>query len=144
MLQVAGRRATRFSTSAYCLLVLPASRLRPVPSMSTIFQRIIDREIPADIVYEDDRCLAFRDIDPKAPAHVLVIPKKPIVSVAAAEDQDQELLGHLLCVVRDVARQLKLDGGYRVVANIGPDGGQSVDHLHFHLLGGRPMKWPPG
>ena len=112
--------------------------------MSTIFQRIIDREFPADIVYEDDRCLAFRDIDAKAPTHVLVIPKKAITSLAAADDEDKELLGHLLCVVRDVAKKLNLDAGYRVVANCGQDGGQSVDHLHFHLLGGRQMKWPPG
>ena len=112
---------------------------------TTIFDKIIAREIPADIVYEDDDCLAFRDIQPQAPVHVLVIPKKRIVNVAAFSDSDQALAGRLLLAVRDVASQLGLtEGGYRVVANCGRDGGQSVDHLHFHILGGRPMKWPPG
>jgi histidine triad (HIT) family protein len=110
----------------------------------TIFQKIIDRAIPADIVHEDDHCLAFRDIDPQAPVHVLVIPKKAIVSCATMDDEDQSLVGHLLLVVRNLARELGLEHGYRVVCNSGPDGGQSVPHLHFHLLGGRPMKWPPG
>ena len=110
----------------------------------TIFQRIIDHEIPADIVYEDDRCLAFRDISPQAPTHVLVIPKKPIVSLAHAEDADAELLGHLLIVARKVAEQEGLTNGFRAVMNSGPDGGQSVDHLHIHVLGGRRLTWPPG
>ncbi len=111
----------------------------------TIFQKIIDREIPADIVYEDDRALAFRDISPKAPVHVLVIPKKPIRSIAAAGEDDRDLLGHLLLVARDVARAEGLaENGYRVVTNIGRDGGQSVDHLHLHVLGGRGLSWPPG
>ncbi|HHO53001.1 MAG TPA: histidine triad nucleotide-binding protein [Deltaproteobacteria bacterium] len=111
----------------------------------TIFQKIIDREIPADIVYEDDLALAFRDVDPQAPVHVLVIPKKPLVNVAGASEEDRSLLGHLLLVVRDVARQEGLvEGGYRVVTNNGTDGGQSVDHLHLHVLGGRQMTWPPG
>jgi histidine triad (HIT) family protein len=110
----------------------------------TIFQRIIDREIPANIVYEDDQCLAFRDIAPQAPTHVLVIPKKPITGVAAVTEADGPLLAHLLLVAGKLARELKLDGGYRVVINQGPDGGQSVDHLHLHLLGGRSMAWPPG
>jgi histidine triad (HIT) family protein len=110
----------------------------------TIFQRIIDKEIPAKIIFEDDRCLAFHDIAAQAPVHVLVIPKRPIVSVATLEDDDVDLMGHMLLVIRDLARQLKLDQGYRVVVNCGPDGGQSVDHLHFHLLGGRKMAWPPG
>jgi histidine triad (HIT) family protein len=109
-----------------------------------IFQRIIDREIPADIVYEDDKCLAFRDVSPQAPLHVLVVPKQPIASLADASDGDEAILGYLLLVVRKLARQFQLDGGYRVVTNCGPDGGQSVDHLHLHLLGGRQMKWPPG
>jgi histidine triad (HIT) family protein len=113
-------------------------------SQKTIFQRIIDREIPANIVFEDDRCLAFHDVAPQAPTHVLVIPKKAIQSVAAIEDQQAELIAHLWMVIRDLARQLKLDKGYRVVVNCGRDGGQSVDHLHFHLLGGRQMTWPPG
>lgn len=110
----------------------------------TIFQRIIDREIPADIVYEDDRCLAFRDISPQAPTHVLVIPKRAIASLNDLEPGDAELAGHLLLVIRDLANKLGLEGGYRVVANCGPDAGQSVDHLHFHLLGGRALAWPPG
>ena len=111
----------------------------------TIFQRIIDREIPADIVYEDDRCLAFRDVKPQAPTHVLVIPKKQIASVDAIADNDGEILAHLWKVIRDLARQLQLDKrGYRVVVNCGPDAGQTVDHIHFHLLGGRELGWPPG
>ncbi|MBI1345565.1 HIT domain-containing protein [bacterium] len=110
----------------------------------TIFQRIIDREIPAEIVYEDERCLAFRDITPQAPTHVLVIPKQLIPSLADATDADSELLGHLLTAARKVAVQLGLTNGYRTVLNCGRDGGQSVDHLHIHVLGGRPMSWPPG
>ena len=113
-------------------------------SQKNIFQRIIDREIPANIVFEDDRCLAFHDVAPQAPTHVLVIPKQPIASVAALEDQQADLIAHLLFVIRDLARQLQLEKGYRVVVNCGRDGGQSVDHLHFHLLGGRQMTWPPG
>jgi histidine triad (HIT) family protein len=109
-----------------------------------IFQRIIDKEIPAKIVYEDGHCLAFHDVAPQAPTHVLVIPKKPIVSLAAVADDDAELISHLWLVVRDLAKQLKLDRGYRVVVNCGRDGGQSVDHLHLHLMGGRPLAWPPG
>ena len=112
---------------------------------ATIFKRIIDREIPADIVYEDDDCLAFRDVSPQAPTHVLVIPKKEIASIDALADDDAALVGRLWVVIRNLARSLGVDqGGYRVVVNTGADGGQSVDHLHFHLLGGRPMAWPPG
>ena len=110
----------------------------------TIFQRIIDKEIPAKIVFEDDQCLAFHDIAGQAPTHVLVIPKRPIESVAALADEDADLVARIWLVIRDLAKQLKLDGGYRVVVNCGRDGGQSVDHLHFHLLGGRQMSWPPG
>ncbi len=110
----------------------------------TIFQKIIDREIPADIVFEDDRCLAFRDVSPQAPTHVLLIPKQAIPSLDAVSDDDAQLMGHLWQVIRDLARQLELGGGYRVVVNCGADGGQTVDHLHFHLLGGRAMTWPPG
>ncbi|HEV3003808.1 MAG TPA: histidine triad nucleotide-binding protein [Pirellulales bacterium] len=113
-------------------------------STKTIFQRIIDREIPADILHEDDLCLALVDINPQAPTHVLVVPKRPVPSLAELTDVDGELAGHLLLVARKLARDLKLDGGYRVVVNCGPDGGQSVDHLHLHLLGGRAMAWPPG
>lgn len=113
-------------------------------STKTIFRRIIDREIPANIVYEDDRCLAFRDIAPQAPVHILIIPKQEIRSVATLADHDRDLAGHLLLVARDIAAQEGLESGYRIVTNIGPDGGQSVDHLHLHLLGGRALHWPPG
>jgi histidine triad (HIT) family protein len=110
----------------------------------TIFKRIIDKEIPADVVYEDDRCLAFRDINPQAPVHFLVIPRKEITSLAAAGADDAALLGHLLTVARQLAPQMGLAQGYRVVINSGRDGGQTVDHLHLHVLGGRRMEWPPG
>jgi histidine triad (HIT) family protein len=113
-------------------------------SEKTIFQRIIDKEIPAKIVHEDEWCLAFHDVKPQAPVHVLVIPKKALVNVGQLTAADQSLAGHLLLVVKKVAEQLGLQGGYRVVANCGPDGGQSVDHLHLHVLGGRQMGWPPG
>ncbi len=110
----------------------------------TIFKKIIDKEIPADIVYEDDLCLAFRDVAPKAPTHVLVIPKKEIARLSDLEEEDRELAGHLLMVINQVAAELGLDNGFRVVVNCGDEGGQEVPHLHFHLLGGRQMKWPPG
>jgi histidine triad (HIT) family protein len=110
----------------------------------TIFGKIIRREIPADVVYEDDLCLAFKDITPQAPVHVLVIPKKPIAKLADAESQDHALMGHLLLTVKRVAEQLGLEKGYRVVINTGEDGGQTVYHMHLHLLGGRKMNWPPG
>ena len=110
----------------------------------TIFKRIIDGELKANLVYEDERCLAFHDINPQAPVHVLVIPKAEIPNLDGAEERDAALLGHLLLVVQKIARQLGLDHGYRVVTNCGPHGGQSVDHLHLHLLGGRQLLWPPG
>jgi len=110
----------------------------------TIFKRIIDREIPADIVYEDEFCLAFRDVSPKAPVHVLLIPKKDIPSVGDLQEADQLLAGHLLLVAGRLAQQLELNNGYRLVVNCGPDAGQAVNHLHIHLLGGRPLGWPPG
>ena len=110
----------------------------------TIFQRIIDKEVPARIVYEDDLCLAFHDVNAQAPVHVLVIPKKPVRSVAELSPEDQALAGHLLLVCRRIAADLQLDGGYRIVANCGPDAGQTVDHLHLHVLGGRTLSWPPG
>lgn len=110
----------------------------------TIFQKIINRQIPADIVYEDDQCLAFRDIAPQSPTHVLVVPKRAITSVDAISDADADLIAHLWIVIRDLARKLGVSNGYRVVVNNGAEAGQSVDHLHFHLLGGRPMRWPPG
>jgi len=110
----------------------------------TIFSKIISREIPATILYEDDQCLAFRDIAPQAPVHFLVIPKQPLVSLAESTHQQRDLLGHLLVVAAAVAKQEGLSGGYRVVTNIGSDGGQSVPHLHLHVLGGRRLLWPPG
>lgn len=111
----------------------------------TIFAKIIARETPAEIVHEDDLCLAFRDIAPQAPVHVLVIPKKPIASVDQLAAEDAPLLGHLWLTIRDVARAEGLaEPGYRVVVNAGGEGGQTVNHLHFHVLGGRPMQWPPG
>lgn len=110
----------------------------------TIFQKIIDREIPADIVFEDDTVLAFRDINPAAPVHVLVIPKKPIERIEHVEPDDEALLGHMMWVATEVARREGLDGGYRLVLNNGQDGGQSVFHIHLHVLGGRALAWPPG
>lgn len=111
----------------------------------TLFEKIIAREIPADVVYEDDRVLAFRDIQPKAPVHILIIPKKPIPRIAAAAEADKDLLGHLLLQARSVAEKLGLsETGYRLVINNGLDGGESVPHLHCHLLGGRALGWPPG
>jgi histidine triad (HIT) family protein len=113
--------------------------------MSTIFSKIIAREIPARIAYEDDRCLAFHDVNPQAPVHFLVIPKKEIPRLAAATVADEALLGHLIQVAQTVAKQEGLhDTGFRLVINNGPDGGETVAHLHVHVLGGRPMGWPPG
>ena len=116
----------------------------PMTTQETIFSKIIRREIPADIVYEDDLALAFRDVNPQAPVHILVIPKQPIAKLADAEYGDRDLMGHLLLTVKLIAEQLGLSNGYRVVINNGDDGGQTVDHLHLHILGGRHMKWPPG
>ncbi|MER3435907.1 MAG: histidine triad nucleotide-binding protein [Leptolyngbya sp. ERB_1_1] len=110
----------------------------------TIFGKIIRKEIPADIVYEDNLALAFRDVNPQAPVHILVIPKQPIAQLADAESKDHALMGHLLLTVKRVAEQEGLTNGYRVVINTGEDGGQTVYHLHLHLLGGRSMSWPPG
>ncbi len=110
----------------------------------TIFKRIIDGEIPADIVYEDEQCLAFRDIDPKAPTHLLVVPRKEIASLDDLDDDDESLVGHLVLVARKLAADMNLSDGYRLVVNCGDQGGQAVPHLHFHLLAGRQMKWPPG
>lgn len=111
---------------------------------NTIFGKIIRREIPADIVYEDDLALAFKDINAQAPTHILVIPKKPISQVSEVTPEDRDLLGHLLLIVKKVAEEAGLNNGYRVVINNGNDGGQTVDHLHLHILGGRQMQWPPG
>lgn len=111
----------------------------------TIFSKIIRKEIPANIVHEDDSCLAFHDVSPQAPVHVLVIPKKPIVNVDALTPHDAEIVGHIWMTIPKLAQQLGISpAGYRVVVNCGKNGGQSVDHLHFHILGGRAMAWPPG
>lgn len=110
----------------------------------TIFARIINRQIPADIVYEDDLCLAFKDINPQAPVHVLLVPKKPLDMLTSAQDEDQALLGHLLLVSGKIARDLKIDGAFRLVINNGREGGQAVFHLHLHILAGRRFRWPPG
>jgi histidine triad (HIT) family protein len=110
----------------------------------TLFQKIADKEIPAKLVHEDAVCVAFHDIAPQAPIHVLIVPRKPIPRVAEAAAEDQATLGHLLLVAGRLARQLGLAKGFRVVINNGPDGGETVPHLHVHLLGGRPLDWPPG
>lgn len=112
--------------------------------MTTIFSKIIAREIPAEVLHEDDLCLAFRDINPRAPTHFLVIPKKEIVSLAELSDEDEQIVGRCIMVASKVAAAEGLERGYRVVANTREDGGQEVDHLHFHILGGRKMTWPPG
>ena len=111
----------------------------------TLFEKIVAREIPASIVYEDDKVLAFHDIKPQAPIHVLVIPKKPIPRIAEASPEDHQVLGHLLIKAAEVAKKLGLEKkGYRLVFNNGPDAGEAVPHLHCHVIGGRTMSWPPG
>ena len=113
--------------------------------MDCLFCKIVDGSIPATRVYEDESVIAFRDIHPQAPVHLLVVPKRHIQSLAETENpHDEVLLGHLLAAVATIAREEKLEKGYRVAINTGPDGGQTVDHLHLHLLGGRHMGWPPG
>ena len=110
----------------------------------TLFQKIFDREIPAKIEHEDDRCIVIRDIQPQAPVHLLIIPKKAIARLSDAGRQDEALLGHLLLVAGELAKGLKLEKGFRIVVNSGPDAGESVPHVHVHLLAGRQMAWPPG
>jgi histidine triad (HIT) family protein len=110
----------------------------------TIFQRICDHELPARIVYEDDLVVAFHDLKPQAPVHVLIVPRKPIARIAEAQTDDRQALGHLLLKAAELAGRLGLENGYRLVINNGADGGESVPHLHCHLLGGRPLGWPPG
>jgi len=112
--------------------------------MSTLFEKIIAREIPAKIAHEDDLCIAIHDIDPQAPVHLLVIPKRVIPRVGEAQKNDAHLLGHLLLTAGELACSLGLVGGFRIVINHGPHGGETVPHLHVHLLGGRPLAWPPG
>lgn len=111
----------------------------------TLFEKIIAREIPANIIFEDDSVIAFRDIKPAAPVHALIVPKKPIPRIADAEEMDQAVLGHLILKAAEVADKLGLTkSGYRLVINNGPDAGESVPHLHLHILGGRSLSWPPG
>jgi histidine triad (HIT) family protein len=111
----------------------------------TLFEKIIAREVPATIVYEDDKVIAFRDVKPQGPTHVLIVPKKPIPRIAEAKVEDQQVLGHLLLKAGEVARQLGLaQTGYRLVFNNGPDAGEAVPHLHCHIIGGRKLSWPPG
>jgi histidine triad (HIT) family protein len=111
----------------------------------TIFERIIDREVPADIVYEDDHTVAFRDAAPQAPVHILIVPKKHYARHASVPAEDNTVFSQLLAAAQRVSRQLQLDKtGYRLVINNGPDGGETVPHLHLHLLGGRHLGWPPG
>lgn len=112
--------------------------------MSTIFAKIIKREIPADIVYEDELCLAFRDVNPQAPTHVLLIPKKEIPRLVDVQPQDAALLGHLMLTASKIAQQLGIGDAFRLAVNNGAGAGQSVFHLHLHILAGRKFNWPPG
>tara|TARA_B100001109_G_scaffold255326_1_gene257757 strand:+ start:1237 stop:1578 length:342 start_codon:yes stop_codon:yes gene_type:complete len=110
----------------------------------TLFEKIINREIPAEILYEDDKSIVIEDIQPQAPTHLLIIPKKPLAKVSDATIDDQSILGHLILVAKEIADQLQLDETFRLVINNGAKAGQSVFHLHIHLLSGRPFTWPPG
>lgn len=110
----------------------------------TLFSKIINREIPADIVFEDEQCLAFRDVNPQAPVHILVIPKEPIAMLSDALEEDESLLGHLLTMASKIAKQEGFGEAFRLVVNNGEDAGQSVFHLHVHILAGRSFGWPPG
>ena len=112
--------------------------------MKTLFERIIAREIPAKIEHEDDHCIVIHDIDPQAPIHLLVVPKIVIPRITEARSEEQSILGHLLLTAASVAKKLNLEKGFRIVINCGQDGGETVPHLHVHLLGGRPMTCPPG
>lgn len=110
----------------------------------TLFQKIADHEIPADLVHEDELCIAFRDINPQAPTHILIVPRKPIATLNDLTEEDQSTVGHLFLVAKKLAVAEGLSNGYRTVFNCGEDGGQTVFHIHLHLLGGRPLSWPPG
>ena len=112
--------------------------------MESIFEKIINRDIPAEIIFEDEICIVIRDIEPQAPVHCLIIPKKKIERISLSKDSDQTTLGHLLLIARKTATDEKLDSGFRIIINNGHEGGESVPHLHVHLMGGRQMKWPPG
>jgi histidine triad (HIT) family protein len=113
-------------------------------SPDTVFGKILRKEIPAQVVQEDDRCIVIRDIAPKAPVHLLIIPREPLANVADAGPRHEALLGHLLLVAHEVAKKEKIGDAFRIVINNGENAGQSVHHLHVHVLGGRTMKWPPG
>ena len=110
----------------------------------TLFEKIIDKEIPATIVHEDEHCIAFKDINPAAPVHILLVPRKPMPRLQDATPEDQALLGHLMLTAGKIAAQLGVGDAFRVAINNGAGAGQSVFHLHLHILGGRPLKWPPG
>ena len=110
----------------------------------TIFQKIIDKELPANIVYEDDSCLAFKDINPVAPVHILIIPKKKIEKISDSNQEDKELLGHLFLVAGDIAKDLGIEDAFRLVVNNGAGAQQTIFHLHIHLIAGREFQWPPG
>ncbi len=113
--------------------------------MPTLFEKICQGEIPARFVYQDELCVCFHDVSPKAPTHLLLIPRKPIPRIAAANSDDAALLGHMMLVAGEIARQEGLaDGGFRIVINNGKDAGETVPHLHIHILAGRPLLWPPG
>jgi len=128
-----------YPSDSFCI-----ETLLTVFSMSTLFEKIIAREIPAKIEYEDGQCIVIHDIDPQAPTHFLVIPKQAIPRVAEAQPEDAALLGHLLLTAASVAKSLNLKRGFRIVINNGKDGGEAVPHLHVHVLGDRAMAWPPG
>ncbi len=111
----------------------------------TLFEKICDREIPADIIHEDELCVCFRDISPQAPVHLLLVPRKPIPRIAEAADEDRDLIGHLFLTAGRIAREQGIaENGFRLVVNNGPDGGEAVPHLHIHILAGRRLEWPPG
>ena len=129
-----------YNSSVYSI---PWTKEAPMAE-KTLFQKIEAGEIPADMVFEDELCFAFRDIDPQAPTHILIVPRKPVATLNDLTPADEQLVGHLFTVARTLAAREGLDGGYRTVFNCGDDGGQAVYHLHLHLLGGRKMTWPPG
>ncbi|MFK7846310.1 MAG: histidine triad nucleotide-binding protein [Rhodothermales bacterium] len=110
----------------------------------TLFEKIADREIPADLVFEDDLCIAFRDINPQAPTHILIVPRKPIPTLDDLTEEDEQLVGHLFLTASKIAQKEGLTNGYRTVFNCGEEAGQTVFHIHLHLLGGRSLAWPPG
>ncbi len=142
-----GQIRAKISQVRAAQVFVDAVRLRQqVPAMSkTLFEKIAAREIPATIVYEDDFVVAFKDVSPKAPVHVLIVPRKPIPRIAEAKPEDHQVLGHLVLKAAEVARKLGVaDSGFRLVFNNGPDAGEAVPHLHCHIIGGRKLGWPPG